>query len=245
MKLIDQRIGQQMGLRITPRSGQQIGQRIGLRFTPRTTCLAALLAALVLAAYARDFVMPKLVPATTMAAKDSHPREKMTLGVDPYDTLQKASIFHPPMLQHSVLPILVVFTNDGNETVVLTHARFQLVTRDRAKANPFSSDDLFRAFTSISAPRSRPVDQLPIPLPGKNKPHGGLSQKDQDELEHAMFAAHAVEPHASQQGFLFFDIGDLDDPAQGARLFVTGVNDAHGHELMYFEVPLVPSGYNR
>jgi len=229
---------------ITPRLGKRTGLRIGLRTTPRATCLIAVLAAFVLAAYARDFVMPKLVPATTLAAKDSHPQEKMTLGVDPYDTPQKASLFHPLMLQHSVLPVLVVFTNDGNETVVLSHARFQLVTRDHAKADPFSLDDLHRALTSLSAPRSRPVDQLPIPLPGKNKPHGGLSQKDEDELEHAIFAAHAVEPHASQQGFLFFDIGDLDDPAQGARLFVTGVNDAHGHELMYFEVPLVHSGYN-
>jgi hypothetical protein len=75
-------------------------------------------------------------------------------------------------------------------------------------------------------------------LPGKDKAHGGLSQRDRDELEHASFAARAVEPHAGQQGFLFFDVGDLDHPSRGARLFVTGVTDSHGHELMYFEVPL-------
>jgi hypothetical protein len=204
----------------------------------RTVRLILLFAILVPAAHARDFVMPKLTPATTMAARDSHPQEMLTLGVDPYDTREKASLFHPAMLEHSVLPVLIVFTNDGNETVVLTHARFQLVTRDHAKADPYSLDDLRRTLTSVQAPRSRPQDQLPIPFPGKNKPHGGLSAKDRDELEHASFAAHAVEPHASQQGFLFFDTGDLDNPSQGARLFVTGVNDAHGHELMYFEVPL-------
>jgi hypothetical protein len=200
--------------------------------------LAAILSVLVLAAFARDFVMPKLVPATTMAARDPHPQEKITLGAEPYDTPEKLALFHPNMRAHSVLPILIVFTNDGDESVVLSHARFQLVTRDRAKADPYSLDDLQRVFTAIRAPGTRTEDKLPIPFPGKNKAHGGLSQKDRDELDHASFAAHAVEPHAGQQGFLFFDTGDLDNPTQGARLFVTGVNDAHGHELMYFEVPL-------
>jgi hypothetical protein len=204
----------------------------------RTPCVAVILAALVLAAFARDFVMPRLIPATTMAARDSHPQEKLTLGADAYDTPEKAALFHPKMLEHSVLPILVVFTNDGDQTIVLSNANFQLVTRDRAKANPYSLDDLRRVFTSLRAPRSRTQDQIPIPMPGRNKVHGGLSQKDRDELQHASFAARTVEPHASQQGFLFFDVGDLENPAQGARLFVTGVNDAQGHELMYFEVPL-------
>jgi hypothetical protein len=204
----------------------------------RTALIAAILAALVLAVFAKDFVMPRLVPATTMALHDSHPMEKLTLGADPYDTPEKAALFHPKMLEHSVLPILVVFTNDGGETAVLSNARFQLVTRDRAKADPYSLDDLQRVFTAIRAPRSRTEDSIPLPLPGRNKPHGGLAKQDREELEHAMFFARAVEPHASQQGFLFFDVGDLENPTQGARLFVTGVNDAHGHELMYFEVPL-------
>jgi hypothetical protein len=207
----------------------------------RIVALTVLIAALVLAVFARDFAMPRLVPATAMAIRDSHPNEKLTLGADPYDIPAKASLFHAKLLEHSVLPILVVFTNDGDQTVVLTNARFELVTRDRAKASPYSLDDLRRALTAISAPRSRSQDQLPLPLPGKNKAHGGLSQNDRDELDHAAFSAHAVEPHASQQGFLFFDVGDLDNPAQGARLFVTGVNDAHNHELMYFEVELQAS----
>jgi hypothetical protein len=204
----------------------------------RMGLLAAILVAVVIAAFARDFAMPKLVAASTMECRDPHPQEKVTLGAEAYDTPAKASLFHPALLQHSVLPILVVFTNDGDQAVILSHAHFELVTRDRAKAEPYSLDDLRRVLTHIRAPRSRPEDQLPLPIPGKNKAHGGLSQKELEELQHASFAANAVEPHAGQQGFLFFDTGGLDDPTQGARLFVTGVNDAHGHELMYFEVPL-------
>ncbi len=204
----------------------------------RTIPIAVVLAALVLAAFARDFVMPRLIPASTMAAHDTHPQEKLTLGADAYDTAEKAALFHPDMLAHSVLPVLVVFTNDGDQPIVLNNVRFQLVTRDRAKSDPYSLDDLRRAFTAVRAPGSRAQDKLPIPLPGRNKAHGGLSQRDRDDLEHSSFAARAVEPHGSQQGFLFFDVGDLENPAQGARLYVTGVTDSRGHELMYFEVLL-------
>jgi hypothetical protein len=142
------------------------------------------------------------------------------------------------MLEHNVLPILVVFTNEGDSPILLDNARFELVTRDRAKAEPYSLDDLRRALTAIRAPRSRAQDQIPIPLPGKNSAHGGLSAKDFDQLQQASFAARAIPPHSTQQGFLFFDVTGLDDPTLGARLFVTGVTDSHGGQLMYFEVLL-------
>jgi hypothetical protein len=211
-----------------------------------TALLAAIFfffAASVLAAPARDFVMPPLLPATAMAARDAHPDEKTAFAADPYDTPQKASLFHPPMFERAVLPILVVFTNDGDETILLANAHFQLLTRDRAKADPYSLDDLRRAFTALRAPNSRAQDQIPIPLPGKNSAHGGLSAKDRDQLERAIFAAPDVALHSSVQGFLFFDVTGLDRPADGARLFLTGVrakaaSAAQPHDLMYFEVPL-------
>lgn len=205
----------------------------------------------------RDFAMPPLVPATGMTERDIHSQEKVAFAADPYDTPEKASLFHPALLDHSVLPILVVFTNDGADAVSLAKARFELVTRDRAKAEPYSLDDLRRVLSSVRPPGSRSQDQIPIPLPGKNSVHGGLSARDRDELQRAMFAAQTVGPHASAQGFLFFDVTGLDHPAQGARLFVTGVSvtgvsvtgvtdaHAHGHELMYFEVPLSEPGEDR
>jgi hypothetical protein len=67
---------------------------------------------------------------------------------------------------------------------------------------------------------------------------GGLSQKERDEIETSQFAARAVEPHTTQSGFLFFDVEDLTAPLEGARMYVTGVNDAKGTELMYFEIPM-------
>jgi hypothetical protein len=207
----------------------------------RTALLAATLACVLASSSSpreRDFAMPPLVEAAAMAMHDAHAQERVAFAADPYDTPRKASLFHAPLLEHSVLPILVVFTNDGADSVLLTHARFELVTRDRAKAEPYSMDDLRRALAALRPPGSRTQDRLPYPMPGKNSVHGGLSGRDRDELEHSLFAAQAIEPRHSAQGFLFFDVTGLDHPAQGARLFVTGVTDARGHELMYFEVPL-------
>jgi hypothetical protein len=78
---------------------------------------------------------------------------------------------------------------------------------------------------------------IPVPIPQK-KVKGGLSQKDRDEIESAQFAAKAVEPHGTQSGFLFFDVEGVDNALGNARLYVTGVNDAKGTELMYFEIPM-------
>ena len=50
--------------------------------------------------------------------------------------------------------------------------------------------------------------------------------------------ARAVEPHGTQAGFLFFDIEGVRQPLEGAHLYITGVRDANGTDLMFFDVPL-------
>jgi hypothetical protein len=65
-----------------------------------------------------------------------------------------------------------------------------------------------------------------------------VSNKQRDEIESARFAARAIEPHTTQSGFLFFDVEDIDAPLAGAQIYVSGVDDAKGNELMYFEIPM-------
>jgi hypothetical protein len=59
-----------------------------------------------------------------------------------------------------------------------------------------------------------------------------------EEIQNAQFAAKAVEPHSTQSGFMFFDVSEISTPLAGANFYLTGVRDAKGNELMYFEVPL-------
>jgi hypothetical protein len=199
-----------------------------------------LLVAFAGAALAREFAMPPLRPAAQMPVHFVDTHEHVAIGAESYDTPAQAAIFHSKLLEHSVLPVLVVFTNESSYPIVLDGLRFRLVTRDRAKASPYTLDDLERVFTSIRAPHSRPQDNLPMPTPSRNKPHGFMPREDYDELKRAIFHARTVEPHSSVYGFLFFDVTDLPNPSRGARLYAEGLQDAGGRELMYFELELAP-----
>ena len=89
--------------------------------------------------------------------------------------------------------------------------------------------------TSREAATRGPVG--PITLPGGNK--NKKAQQQYDEITRAHFAAEAVEPHTTRSGFLFFDVENVQQPVAGAHLYLTGVRDSSGNELMYFEIPLI------
>jgi hypothetical protein len=109
----------------------------------------------------------------------------------------------------------------------------QFVTVNHSKISPATADDLYRR---LSHPSQSNVPS-PLPIPRK-KVKGAVSQKTLDEIDAAQFQAKAVEPHTTQSGFLFFDVEDISTPLAGANLYLTGVRDGSGHELMYFEIPM-------
>jgi hypothetical protein len=183
---------------------------------------------------AKDFATPSARPARVYPAHDEHPQEKVTVAVDPYDTGDKAQIFSTDFRSYGFLPVFFVVTNDGDQPISLAGMKGQLITVKRAKLSPATYDDLMRRM-SHAAPRT---NQMPIPLPG-GKVKGALNKKTRDEIEQAQFGARAVEPHSTASGFLFFDVSDIAPPAlPGANFYLTGVRDAAGNELMYFEIPL-------
>jgi hypothetical protein len=153
--------------------------------------------------------------------------------VDPYDLTEKTTIFSVHYSELGFLPIFVVVTNDGSQTLELSGIKAQLVTVNRAKLSPATQEDIARRITRPSANTNR----YPIPFPTK-KVKGGLNKQAIDEIQNAQFVAKAVEPHSTQSGFLFFDVSDISVPLAGATFYLTGVRDAKGSELMYFEIPL-------
>jgi hypothetical protein len=180
---------------------------------------------------AKHFVMPSAQPAKTYPAHDEHPSEAVTLGLDPYDMADKASIFSVHYSDVGFMPIFVIITNDGNQPISLAGMKAELITVDRNKIPPGTSEDIYRRITRP------PGNVSPSPLPWPRK-KGGVSKDAQDEVEDAQFAARAVEPHGTQSGFMFFDVSGISASLPGAHFYLTGVRDAQGNELMYFEVPL-------
>ena len=181
----------------------------------------------------KGFAMPPALPAKSYPAHDQHPLEMVAVAVDPYDLADKANIFSVHYSEIGFLPLFVVITNDGNQPVELAGMKAQLTTADRSKILPATDEDISRRLTRPSANTNR----YPIPFPTK-KVKGGLSKEAIEEIQNAQFVAKAVEPHSTQVGFLFFDVSGISVPLAGAHFYLTGVRDAKGSELMYFEVPL-------
>ena len=186
-------------------------------------------------AAAKEFIMPTARHARAYPAHDDHPLEKVVVSIDPYDVEDKAAIFTVNYRNYGYIPVFFVITNDGDEPVSLVGMKAQLNTKDRSKLYPSSTDDLLRRLSHPS--RNDHVNTLPIPLP-KKEVKGGVSRKTWDEIEQAQFAAKAVEPHSTASGFLFFDVTDISYPLAGASFYLTGVHDAKGNDLMYFEIPM-------
>lgn len=182
----------------------------------------------------KDFVKPVARAAQTYPAHDEHPNEKTTIAVDPYDTAEKAKIFSINFQENGLLPIFFIVTNDGDQPISIANMQVTLTTANHSHLTPITTEDIYRR---LSNPHTKENQTLPFPFPN-TKVKGTLNRKEMDEIDSSQFVAKAVEPHGTQSGFLFFDFEDITAPLKGATISVTGVNDAKGNELMYFEIPL-------
>lgn len=178
----------------------------------------------------KNFVKPVPKTATNYPAHDFHRDEKVAIAADPYDTAEKAKIFSVNFAEHGYLPIFFIVTNDGEQPISIANIQITLLTANHSKLTPSGTDDLYRRLSNPTT-NTRPS---PLPLPHKVK--GTVSKKEMEEIESSQFAARAVEPHTTQSGFMFFDVGGINSPLRGANIDVTGVADAKGNELMYFEI---------
>jgi hypothetical protein len=209
-------------------------------WTFRAACITVIVAATlcltcvpIMAAHGKDFVKPAAQPAKTYPAHDDHPLEKATIAADPYDTAEKEKIFTIDFLKHDLLPVFFVVTNDSDQPISIAHMQVTLITAHNSKLTPVTTEDITRRLVN---PQTRGTSvPLPVPIPQK-KIKGAIGQKEMTEIESSQFAARAVEPHGTQSGFLYFDIAELSSPLPGSHIDITGVDDAKGNELMYFEI---------
>jgi|SRR5271169_348856 len=201
------------------------------RFTCRSVVAALCVALFVPVLLAsKNFVKPVAKAAINYPAHDFHRDEKAAIAADPYDTPEKAKIFSVDFAAHGFLPVFFVVTNDGDQPISIAKMEVTLITRNHSKLTPIAPADLYRRLSNPQA------DTRPSPLPLPHKVKGTVSQKQMDEIESSQFAAKAVEPHGTQSGFLYFDVGGISSPLPGANIDITGVSDAKGNELLYFEI---------
>ena len=190
----------------------------------------ALLVPLVLAS--KSFVKPVAKSAINYPAHDFHRDDQAAIAADPYDTPEKAKIFSINFAAHGLMPVFFIVTNDGDQPISISRMDVVWITGNHSKLTPVGTDDLYRRLSNPQM-QTRPS---PLPLPHKVK--GTISQKEMEEITSSEFAAKAVEPHNTQSGFLFFDVGDISAPLSNATIEITGVTNAKGDELLFFEIPM-------
>jgi hypothetical protein len=183
----------------------------------------------------KGFVMPKAAEAKTYPAHDSSEKENVAVAADPYDLASKTQgVFRIKYKEEDLLPVLLIITNQGGKPIALTTMQVELVTRKRVKIHPATEDDIYRRIARQPMKGDQPSAN-PLPFPRKVK--RSVKKEEQEEIQDSRFAAQAVEAHATQAGFLFFDVEGIDDPLAGAHLYVSGLRNSQGEELIFFDIP--------
>ena len=199
---------------------------------------SGLLLAFALAVAAYDYKPPQIPEAghaDKYAQHEAHKDEGVTIALDPYGP-ERDSAFHVKFAQHGILPVRLIVSNDTDQPISLLDARIQFMTARRAKGEPLRKQDIERAVANSTQPQDRSIPGLPIPLPKKTPKR--LPKGTDEEIDFLIFKAQAVEPHATQAGFLFFEVSGVSQPLIGSHVLVTGIRTAKGQELFYFDIPL-------
>ena len=188
-----------------------------------------------LPALAAQHTPPSVQPASTFAAVETHPDEKVSIAAEPYDTREKESIFHVDYLSHGVMPVRLIVTNNGNRPISLRDARILFMTAAGDKIQAAEPEDVERLMTR----KEREGGKIPLPGPLPNiklKPKASNQEIEQD-FDNFEYQALVVEPHTTRAGFLFYDVSELAHPLRGAKLHLHELRNSDGDELFFFEIP--------
>lgn len=191
------------------------------------------IAALMVLPLAAQHAAPPAQDAAHYSAMDRHADEHVIIAVDPYDTAEKAAIFHFNYAAMNILPIRVIVTNEGDAPISLDRARIDFITASGDKVPAAEPADVERALDRPPDPRKK-VQVGPFKIGGKGKNRDKNIEEDFKNFE---YSSLVVEPHTTHAGFLFYDLGDVADPLRNAHLELRRLQDSTGHELFAFEVP--------
>jgi hypothetical protein len=177
---------------------------------------------------------PPANSAATYPANDAHPDERLTIAADPCDDPKLCSFFRLPYIQHGLLPIRVILTNDGDRALQLNDARIQFITAANDTLPAATEDEINRRIFTLHS--TQPIRIPLIPIPIKRTPIDKKITQDDDDFG---FQGTIVNAHSTLAGYLFYDIKGLDDPALlHAQLYVKMVHTLDGkQELFAFTIP--------
>jgi hypothetical protein len=185
-------------------------------------------------AHAEHKSAPPAKSAAEYPANDTHLGERLTIAADPCDDPRLCPFFRLPYIQHGLLPIRVILTNDGDRALQLDDARFQFISAAGDTLPAATEDDINRRLFTLHSTQPMRIPLIPIPI--KRTPIDKRIAQDDDDFG---FQGTIVNAHSTLAGYLFYDIKGLDDPALlHAQLFIKMIHTLDGaHELFNFTIP--------
>jgi hypothetical protein len=182
------------------------------------------------AAFAADKETPfKAAPAASYANHQSN--AQITIGVDPYVTLDKVQLAFGKLQpnQFGILPVLVVIQNDSDKAIRLDRLKAEYAgpNHERIEATP-AKDVRYLKPPQRPAAIDGPAGRVKV-LKSKKNP------LDEWEIEGRALAAQILPPGQSASGFFYFQTG----LRHNATIYLNGLYEAaSGKEILYFELPL-------
>lgn len=178
---------------------------------------------------------PPAKPAAEYPANDAHPDEHVTVAAEPCDDTKLCPFFRLPYIEHGLLPIRVIFTNDSDRALSLDEARMQFISANNDKIPAATEDDINRRIFTLKSTQPIHVPMVPMITIKRTPVDKKVSEDDND----FGFQGTVVNAHSTLAGYLFYDIKDLDEPAlKNAELYVKMVHTLDGKkELFAFSIP--------
>jgi hypothetical protein len=181
---------------------------------------------------------PPAKPASQYDTFDAHEKEQVTIAAEPCDNPADCRFFRLPYVQHGLLPIRVIITNDSDRALSLDDARLQFISANNDIIPAATDDDLNRRLFLMKSVKGSKIP-MPAPIPAIPIHHAPVDKKiTQDENDFG-FQGTVVNAHSTLAGYLFYDVKPLDDPAlKGAQLYVKMVHTLDGkQDLFAFSIP--------
>jgi hypothetical protein len=177
---------------------------------------------------------PPAKPAAEYAAHETHADEHVTIAAEPCDDPKQCSFFRLEYLQHGLLPVRVIVTNDGDTALTLDDARIHFMPAQGERVEAATDEDINRRLFTYKSTQPTRIPLIPIPI--KKTP---IDKKVTEDLNDFGFASTTVNPHQTLAGYVFYDIRDLEEPAlRHAELLVKMVHTLDGKRQFFpFTIP--------
>ncbi len=204
---------------------------------PRSRSIPALATATLLCAVPA-FAAKKAPPAPDILAvptRDTHDKDHVTIAAEPFETKSKADFFRLDYAGHSLLPVRLLVRNDSDVPLDLSDVRIQFIAADGTKLPAATPDEMNRRLFRFKDIQPHRVPGTPITY--HSTP---VDKKILEDDKDFGFKSTTIPPHTTADGFLFYDVKEVDDPQlKHAEIYVKQIHeaDAKHTELFAFTLP--------